>query len=77
MRTTALFGLIALVPAAFGPTAATTGHLIAALCIGNSQSRSITVPLHPILPGSDTMCCAKGCHSASSRKRTARDNRQP
>jgi len=72
IRVDVLFGLFALVPAAFAPAASgqTAGnHLLAALCTGDGQSRSITIPLKPALPGSNGMCCAKGCHAGSSRKR--------
>ena len=71
MKAKALFGLIALLPAAFGPISASANALVAALCTGDGHSRSITIPLKPTLPGSNDMCCAKGCHAGGSRRRTA------
>jgi hypothetical protein len=77
MKFKTLFGFIALLPAAFGPITATANSLVAALCTGDGHSRSITIPLKSGLPGSNDMCCAKGCHSGSSRKRTGCENCLP
>ena len=68
-----MFGLVALLPAAIGPVTASANSLVAALCTGDGHVRSITIPLKPTLPGSNDMCCAKGCH-VNSRKKTACDN---
>jgi hypothetical protein len=77
MKRKMIFGIIALLPAAFGPVTAGASSLVAALCTGNGHSRSITIPLKPALPGSNDLCCAKGCHAGGSRKRTACDNCLP
>lgn len=65
--TLALFGLLALVPAVTGPAPARAQTLAMALCGGGT----VTVPVTPAgAPGMPQgPCCAKGCHSSSSRKR--------
>jgi len=77
MNLKAFFGLVALIPAAFGPVAASANSVVAALCTGDGHSRAITIPLKPGLPGSNAMCCAKGCHRSSSRKRNDCDDCLP
>ena len=66
----ALFGLVALIPAALNaaPAHATTIALL--LCDGGVAHGSVSIPLsHAPLSGADTAgCCAKGCHG--SRKRS-------
>ena len=70
----ALFGLVALVPAAFnvGPAAA---HGVAVpLCTGDGVARVVTMPVpSQNLPGGDQPgCCAKGCHTGSRKKGQSR-----
>lgn len=71
MRRRAAFGLVALLPAALNLSApAAAGPLMMPLCSGDGQVRMVEVPGAPKSPaGSDNGCCAKGCHSSSSRKR--------
>jgi len=70
-----LFGLVSLLPAAVNTT---PGHsaqtLLASLCSGDGVVRSLQIPVGRTgLPGGDQPgCCAKGCHSGSTRKRNAR-----
>ncbi|MDE2595424.1 MAG: hypothetical protein KGL44_00955 [Sphingomonadales bacterium] len=74
MRAISLFGIIALVPAALNVTpAAAAGLLTVPLCTGDGQVHMVNVPLNGNgIPGGDTNgCCAKGCHSGSSRKRAS------
>lgn len=75
MKRATLFGLLAIIPAALNttPAAAAGGSLTVPLCTGDGQVLMVTVPLErPGIPGGDTSgCCAKGCHSGSSRKRGA------
>jgi hypothetical protein len=64
----ALFAAIALLPAMTGPLAGTEpASLQVALCAGGAVSipfEDSPAPRDGIAP-----CCAKGCHSSSSRKR--------
>lgn len=73
MRRAALFALAAMIPAAFNPVPARAGGggLVVALCSGTETGLTVTIPLRPTLPPSQDGkgCCAKGCHSGSSRKR--------
>jgi len=68
-----LFGLASLLPAALN-TAPGTHHqsLLVRLCTGAAAVQTVRLPIGPAsLPGSDAPgCCAKGCHSGASRKRT-------
>lgn len=75
MRRRALFGLVALVPAALNVAApAAAGGLMMPLCTGDGQVRMVEVPGQPKAPqGGENGCCAKGCHSGSSRKRMQKD----
>lgn len=76
IRPLALFGLIALAPAAVGaaPLAAPASETVL-LCIGDGLNHSVSIPLAPKVPGKDQgPCCAKGCHSGQSRKRIVRSN---
>ena len=63
----ALFGLLSLGSAITGPAPARAEVLLLPLCGGGVAS----VPLAPAsAPGvPQGPCCAKGCHSSSSRKR--------
>ena len=66
------FSLVSLLPAALNLSApAMAGTLMMPLCTGDGQVRMVPVPGGaPKAPlGGDNGCCAKGCHSSSSRKR--------
>jgi hypothetical protein len=72
----ALFAMIAMVPAGvLAAVPARSGTLVVPLCAGDGAARTIAIPLAPDgVPGGapgkgDTPCCAKGCHTGSSRKR--------
>lgn len=65
-----LFGLAALIPAAFAPTPALAGSMSMLICSGDGVVRSIELPL-PSGP-KDAPCCAKACHSGSNRKKLQR-----
>ncbi|MCW1402171.1 hypothetical protein OKA06_07460 [Novosphingobium sp. MW5] len=66
----ALFGLAALIPAAFAPAPASARGLTMLICSGDGVVRSIELPL----PGKSdpAPCCAKACHSGGSRKKLQR-----
>lgn len=67
---TRLFSLLAMVPAMVGPLQAGARSVAVALCSGATANVPISAP---VLPGSDpALCCAKGCHTGSSRKRLDR-----
>lgn len=73
-RIACLFSLFALVPAAVSAAApAGGGGLAVLLCTGDGSVRAVTIPIGPEgpAPAGDTPCCAKGCHTGSSRKRGA------
>ncbi|WP_126174051.1 hypothetical protein [Altericroceibacterium xinjiangense] len=60
----ALMASVALIPAMAGPLQAQSHALTLALCGGG------VIPLDQPVPGSgNAPCCAKGCHTSSSRKR--------
>ena len=66
------FGLMALVPAAMNVSAAAAGaSILVPVCTGDGQVHMMNVPVDGNQgPGSaNSPCCAKGCHSGSSRKR--------
>lgn len=74
MRLDLAFALATLVPAAFNPSPAPAGMLVA-LCTGDGAAHAVLIP--PVsqpgsgrqLPGTPGQpCCAKGCH-AGARKR--------
>ena len=72
MRYAVMFALGSLVPAAVNAAVPLTGgRLEIALCTGSGAARTISIPLTPGgAPGpGETPCCAKGCHTNSSRKR--------
>lgn len=72
MRPAALFGLLALVPASLNAAVPASRAILAPTCAG--APRAITVPLRPGAPREESQpCCAKGCHTGSSRKRFACD----
>ncbi len=62
--------LLAMVPAMVGPVPLAARSVTVALCSGGVT----TIPLdQPAAPGTGTTpCCAKGCHTSSSRKRLDR-----
>lgn len=70
-----LFGIVSLLPAAVNTT---PGHaaqsLLASLCTGDGVVRTMQLPVGRTgLPGGEQPgCCAKGCHSGASRKRSSR-----
>lgn len=66
----ALFGLAALIPAAFAPAPASARGMTMLICSGDGVVRSIELPL----PGKSdpAPCCAKACHSGGSRKKLQR-----
>lgn len=62
MRRAALFGLLALVPAAVNASAPGGLTLTALSCLGGTHT--ITVPMSPDAPKDQgPTCCAKGCHT--------------
>ncbi|MBS0253992.1 MAG: hypothetical protein JSS36_01975 [Proteobacteria bacterium] len=71
-RATALFGILALLPAALNTSpASAAGRLAVPLCTGDGVARVVQLPLGPArIPGGESPgCCAKGCHSGGARKR--------
>lgn len=70
----ALFGLIALIPAALNAAPAHAGTLTLRLCDGGVAHGGVTVPLGSgSLPGAETAgCCAKGCQESRKRSRHLR-----
>lgn len=71
MKPAALFGLMALLPAAIGPAAPAQGGTVTALlCAEDGIARTVSIPLDPARPGPDeSRGCCKGCHGGNSRKR--------
>ncbi|WP_067738438.1 hypothetical protein [Novosphingobium naphthalenivorans] len=70
-RELAVLGTLALLPAMIGPLEAEARGIIAPLCGGGV----VTIPAAPTdgPPGPPQgPCCAKGCHTGSSRKRLDR-----
>lgn len=66
----ALFGLAALIPAAFAPTPLAARGMTMLICSGDGVVRSVEIPL-PEGP-EPAPCCVKGCHSGGSRKKDSR-----
>lgn len=66
----ALFGLLALIPAALNVAPAAAQGMAVPLCTGDGAARTVTVPVPSgNLPGGDQPgCCAKGCHTGSRKK---------
>lgn len=61
MKRAALFGLLALVPAAVNASVPAGMTLTAMSCLGGVHS--VTVPMRSDAPSeSSPTCCAKGCH---------------
>ncbi len=62
--------LLAMIPAMVGPLPLAARSIVVPLCSGGVT----TIPLDPpAAPGTGTTpCCAKGCHTGSSRKRLDR-----
>lgn len=73
----ALFGLIALLPAALNAAPAHATTLALPLCNGGVAHGVVSAPLgHAPLPGTDNAgCCTKGCQG--SRKRSANSRIDP
>jgi len=70
VKVISLLALAALIPAAFNPGVAQARMVTVSLCAGDGTARTATIPLGPARPGSgEDGCCAKGCHSGSTRKR--------
>jgi len=70
-----LVGLVSLLPAAVNAQAPHGARaLLASLCTGDGVVRTLQLPLGSTgIPGGDQPgCCAKGCHSGQSRKRSSR-----
>jgi hypothetical protein len=69
----ALFGLAAMIPAAFNTAPAAAARMLnLPVCDGSGVTRMVQVPVGgtPLRPRQgDAGCCVKGCHSPSSRKR--------
>ncbi len=71
------FALTALLPAALNMSApVSAGSIAVPICTGDGLVHTVQVPIDggQQLPGKDPgNCCAKGCHSGSSRKRGGRN----
>ncbi|MBP6363238.1 MAG: hypothetical protein KA233_05245 [Novosphingobium sp.] len=69
----AQFGLIALIPAMFNLTVASSGGSITMqICTGDGVVHTVQMPLGGSGEGDGNapgLCCAKGCHNGNSRKR--------
>ena len=74
IRGTALFGLVALIPAALNAAPVATHGLSVPICTGDGRTHAIELPGAPGgNPGKDQSgCCVKGCHAGGSRKRLLR-----
>ncbi len=73
MMLRAVFGIVALLPAALNAAPAHTATLAVPLCEGGVAHGVVSVPLGRPLPGADPAgCCAKGCYG--SRKRAGQKN---
>lgn len=70
-RSLVLLGGLALLPAMIGPLEAEARNLIAPLCSGGTTIIPASSGDGPPGPPQGP-CCAKGCHSGSSRKRLDR-----
>lgn len=70
-RELALLGTLALLPAMIGPLAAEAHTLVAPLCGGGTMMIPAVPADGPPGPPQGP-CCAKGCHTGSSRKRLDR-----
>lgn len=68
-RAFSFFALWALLPAALGGAVPRTMAMIVPSCGGGTVT--LVIPLRPGVPrdDSDQPCCAKGCHTGSSRKK--------
>lgn len=69
----AQFGLVALIPAMLNLTVVSAGQTIAVrICTGDGLVHTVQMPIGDAGgSGGKVLCCAKGCHSGSSRKRAA------
>lgn len=77
MKGLAQFSLVALLPAALNFSAPAAGAtLLVPFCTGDGLVHMVQMPMNgEQAPGRDSpgTCCAKGCHSGSSRKRQSRE----
>lgn len=65
-RASALFALAAILPASLGAAVPARTHSVATvLCSG----RTVELPVPSREPVPDAPCCAKACHTGSTRKR--------
>ncbi len=71
-RELAILGTLALLPAMIGPLKAEARGLFVPLCNGGFASIPTGGPDNAPPGPAQGPCCAKGCHSASSRKRLDR-----
>lgn len=70
-RLTALFGIVALLPAALAITPASASPVLhLAICSGTDAARTIDIPLPGKPGGNGEPCCLKGCHAGGNRKRS-------
>jgi len=71
------FSLVALLPAALNLSVPAPGStLLVPFCTGDGLIHMVQVPVDgQQVPGKDSSatCCAKGCHSGSSRKRQSKE----
>lgn len=70
------FAMTALAPAALNISAPAAGaSLLVPVCTGDGLVHMVQVPVEgQQAPGNSTgACCAKGCHSGSSRKRSLKN----
>lgn len=76
MKLVAVFGMIAMVPAAFNAVPASAAGLWVPICTGDGLVHMVQVPTQggPAAPaGEQGGCCVKGCHASGSRKRAAKN----
>lgn len=71
-RSVSLLALVALVPAMTGPVAAVEWRREAALALCGGGAVSIPLGGMPGPAEGNAPCCAKGCRSGQSRKRSDR-----
>lgn len=70
MKRRSMFALVAIFPAALNPAIpaqAETHTITTVLCSGRTVE--LPLPSQPGTPAPETPCCAKACHTGSSRKR--------
>lgn len=79
MKPTIPFALLALIPAALNTTAASASYLTMTYCTGDGRVHTVQVPMNSQQDPANGQgqCCAKGCHSGSSRKRGCHGEFEP